>query len=130
MPPGKLLEHPQLRAGRRGCRKVGGGHPTWNGPSLLYPGREEKGQKLYDWQSRFSREAPASVEAIEGFYEHWEKAMIACGVHNPENPKFLMPMTRQLFGRSGLTQTEIDLLRGICSAIICPKRERAGRKKP
>lgn len=91
---------------------------------------EEKGQKLYDWQSRFSREAPASVEAIEGFYEHWEKAMIACGVHNPENPKFLMPMTRQLFGRSGLTQTEIDLLRGICSAIICPKRERAGRKKP
>ena len=56
--------------------------------------------------------------------------MIACGVHDPEHPKFLMPITRRLFGRSGLTQTEIDLLRGICAAIIRPKKDRAGSKKP
>ena len=85
---------------------------------------------LYDWQSRFAHEEPASVEAIEGFYQHWEKAMTACGVHDPEHPKNLMPITRRLFGRSGLTQTEIDLLRGICAAVIRPKRDRAGSKKP
>ena len=85
---------------------------------------------LYDWQSRFGHEAPATNEAVEGFFAHWEKAMIACGVHDPELPKFLMPITRRLFGRSGLTQTEIDLLRGICAAIIRPKKDRAGSKKP
>lgn len=95
----------------------------------LMAGEGHEGE-LYDWQSRFSHEAPASVEAIEGFYQHWERAMTACGVHDPANPKFLMPITRRLFGRSGLTQTEIDLLRGICSAIIRPKRDRAGSKKP
>ena len=84
---------------------------------------------LYDWQSRFEHEKPASVEAIEGFFRHWEAAMTACGIHDPANPKNLMPMTRRLFGRSGLTQTEIDLLRGICAAVIRPKRERIGGKK-
>lgn len=84
--------------------------------------------ELYDWQSRFEHEQPASVEAVEGFFRHWEEAMTACGVHDPANPKFLMPITRRLFGRSGLTQTEIDLLRGICAAIIRPKRERKGSK--
>ena len=52
--------------------------------------------------------------------------MTACGVHDPANPKFLMPITRRLFGRSGLTQTEIDLLRGICAAIIRPKARAQG----
>lgn len=84
--------------------------------------------ELYDWQSRFEHEQPASVEAVEGFFRHWEEAMTTCGVHDPANPKFLMPITRRLFGRSGLTQTEIDLLRGICAAIIRPKRERKGSK--
>lgn len=83
---------------------------------------------LYDWESRFDHEAPATVEAIEGFYRHWEQAMTACGVHNPKEPKNLMGITRRLFARSGLTQTEIDLLRGICAAIIRPKTARIGSK--
>lgn len=94
----------------------------------LLDAKEGKGV-LYDWQGRFDHEAPASNEAIEGFFKHWEAAMTACGVHDPEHPKFLMPITRRLFGRTGLTQTEIDLLRGICAAIIRPKRDRAGSKK-
>ncbi len=85
--------------------------------------------ELYDWEKRFEGEKPASVQAIEGFYGHWEKAMIACGALNPAEPKFLMPMTRRLFARSGLTEPEIALLRGICAAIICPKEERRGQKK-
>lgn len=85
---------------------------------------------LYDWQNRFEHDQPASVTAIEGFYGHWEKAMTACGVHDPENPKNLMRITRRMFARAGLTQQEIDLMRGVCSAIIEPKRERAGTKKP
>ena len=74
--------------------------------------------------------APATNEAVEGFYRHWEEAMTACGVHDPAKPKNLMSITRRLFSRANLTQTEIDLLRGICAAVIRPKRDRAGSKKP
>lgn len=92
--------------------------------------REGHEGALYGWQRRFEGEAPASVEALEGFYRHWEAAMTACGVHDPEHPKHLMALTRRLFTRAHPTPTEIDLLRGICAAIIRPKRERAGSKKP
>ena len=85
--------------------------------------------ELYDWQSRFEKDRAASVPAIEGFYRHWEEAMTACGALDPAEPKNLMGMTRRLFSRSGLTQREVDLLRGICAAIIRSKKERIGTKK-
>ena len=84
--------------------------------------------ELYDWERRFHGEPPAPVPAIEGFLGHWEQAMQACGALDPKEPKFLMPMIRRIVARSGLTQSEVDLLRGICAAIIRPKRERIGMK--
>lgn len=89
----------------------------------------DRTHELYEWQDRFEHEPAASVRAIEGFYEHWQQAMIACGALNPDEPKNLMGISRRLFARSGLTQSEIDMLRGICAAIIRPKRERIGSKK-
>lgn len=86
-------------------------------------------ESLYDWQERFAREPAACVKAVEGFYGHWERAMIACGALNPAEPKNLMDMTRRLFARAGLTQSEVDLMRGICAAIIQSKADRAGSKK-
>ena len=41
-----------------------------------------------------------------------------------------MEISRRLFGRAGLTQPEVDMLRGICAAIVLPRRLRAGTKKP
>lgn len=90
---------------------------------------EGRGSELYDWQGRFAGDEPASSEAIEGFYGHWERAMAACGYHNPKKPRRLMDMTRRIFSRSGLSKNELALLRGICAAIIEPKCERIGRKK-
>ncbi len=85
--------------------------------------------EFYAWQSRFEDEKPADLAQVEGFIEHFEKAAIACGALNPEKPKNFTPMVRRLFARSGLTQREIDLLRGVCAAVIRPKAERAGTKK-
>lgn len=85
---------------------------------------------LYCWQERFEKDPAASAAAIEGLMRHWEQAMIACGAHKPEEPKNLMQMSRSIFSRALLTQSEVDLLRGICAAIICPRHLRAGRKKP
>ena len=90
----------------------------------------DKDEELYSWQSRFDEGAAAPVAAIEGFFGHWEKAMIACGALNPEEPKNLMAMSRRLFARSGLRQNEVDMLRGICAAIILSKKERVGSKRP
>ena len=39
-----------------------------------------------------------------------------------------MEVSRRLFGRAGLTKNELDLLRGVCAAVICPKRDRIGTK--
>lgn len=85
--------------------------------------------ELYAWQDRFGHEPLAGISAMEGFFAHWEKAMISCGALDPAEPKNLMEISRRLFCRAGLTQNDVDLLRGICAAIIQPKSERKGRKK-
>ena len=85
--------------------------------------------KLYGWQDRFAHDPTAPVSAVEGFFSHWEEAMIACGALDPKEPKNLMHISRRLFTRANLTQSDVDMLRGICAAIICPKNERIGRKK-
>lgn len=83
---------------------------------------------LYDWQNRFEAEQPAPSEAVEGFFRHWEEAMVACGAHDPKKPRHFMEASRRLFGRTGLTKNELDLLRGVCAAVIRPKSERIGQK--
>lgn len=85
--------------------------------------------EMYTWQERFDRDPAAGVKAIEGFFGHWEKAMVACGALNPKEPKNMMEISRRLFSRAGLTQVEVDMLRGICAAIILPRAMRAGSKK-
>lgn len=84
---------------------------------------------LYSWQERFEKDPAASAAAVEGLMRHWQEAMTSCGAYNPEEPKNLMAMSRSIFSRALLTQSEVDLLRGICAAIVCPRSERAGRKK-
>lgn len=85
--------------------------------------------EMYAWQERFDKAPAAGVKAIEGFFEHWQKAMIACGALNPQESKNMMEISRRLFARAGLTQVEVDMLRGICAAIILPRAMRAGSKK-
>lgn len=81
-------------------------------------------------QTRFgATEAPASVDALEGLYAHLEQALVAIGHLDPDEPKRLMARLRRLFNRARLTQTELDVLRGISAAIIESRQDRAGRKK-
>ncbi len=60
---------------------------------------------------------PATIEQINGMFEHLEKALIASGFLDPENPKKLMPRLRRLFFRCHLESEEINILRGIASQI-------------
>jgi tRNA/rRNA methyltransferase len=80
--------------------------------------------------SRFASEFPASVEALEGMYAHLEQALIALGYLDPEEPRKLLPRLRRLLARAQPTASEVDILRGICAAIITRKSERIGSKSP
>ena len=83
-----------------------------------------------DGQRRFGpEEAPAPIEALEGFYAHLEQALIVVGALDPDEPKRLMQRLRRLFNRARPTQTEIDVLRGVTAAIIESRADRAGRKR-
>lgn len=61
---------------------------------------------------------PASGEKVQAFLTHWEAALVAVGFLNPRHPKKLMPRMRHLFGRSALTQDEVDMMRGVCTAML------------
>ncbi|MFZ6686517.1 RNA methyltransferase [Undibacterium sp. SXout11W] len=60
----------------------------------------------------------ASNEDVEGMYMHLEKALIAIGFLDPDNPKKLMPRLKRLFSRGGLEAEEVNILRGISKKII------------
>lgn len=76
----------------------------------------------------FDAEAAADVARLEGLYAHLERALVAAGFLDPQEPKKLMPRLRRLFARARPTAQEVDILRGICAALEEPKRERIGSK--
>lgn len=59
----------------------------------------------------------ATFEEVEGFHRHLEQAMTTSGFYDPANPKRLLSRVRRLFGRIRLEREEINILRGILSAM-------------
>lgn len=64
--------------------------------------------------------APASHDEVEGFHRHLEAVMTETGFFNPAQPGRLLPKLRRLFGRIRLEKDEINILRGILSALRQP----------
>lgn len=61
---------------------------------------------------------PATSEAIQALLAHWEQALVAVKFLDPAHPKKLVPRMQHLFQRSDLTSDEVDMLRGLCTAMI------------
>lgn len=71
----------------------------------------------------------ATGAQLEGLYEHLEQTLIEVRYLDPENPRLLMNRLRRLFGRTHLTQSEMNILRGILAAFQGRKfRPRAQEK--
>ena len=68
-------------------------------------------------------ELPVSQEEMQGFYRHLEQTLIAIEFLDPEQPKKLMRRLRRLFSRAQPVQSEINILRGILSAIDKQRRK-------
>jgi tRNA/rRNA methyltransferase len=71
---------------------------------------------------------PASTESVLALIVHWQEALEAVEFLNPAYPKKLMPRMRHLFSRNNLTQDEVDMMRGVCTAMI--QTARFGPRKP
>ena len=59
----------------------------------------------------------APNEQLRGFYNHLQATLIQLGFLNPIHPKKLMQRLQRLFNRAQMDHTEINILRGILTAI-------------
>jgi TrmH family RNA methyltransferase len=65
-----------------------------------------------------AREAPlARAEDLDYFFGHLERALVQCGFLNPANPRHLMQRLRRLYNRAELDENELNILRGILTAL-------------
>lgn len=62
--------------------------------------------------------AAATAGEIEGLLAHVEQALRALDVLDPSAPRKLLPRLRRLASRAALTREEVQILRGVCSAIL------------
>ena len=61
--------------------------------------------------------SPANFNEIEALYAHLEELMIDSDFLDPQKPKLLMQRIRRLFARVRLEKEEVQILRGILSAL-------------
>lgn len=60
---------------------------------------------------------PAAMEDIEQFYHHLEQVLIEIDFLNPDRPRQLMRRLRRLYNRARPDQNELNILRGILTAV-------------
>lgn len=70
---------------------------------------------------------PATVEELEHFYAHLEQVLTESRFLDPDNPRQLMRRLRRLFARSRPDKNEINILRGVLSALD-PKTYNGGSR--
>ncbi|HAB64356.1 MAG TPA: tRNA (cytosine(32)/uridine(32)-2'-O)-methyltransferase TrmJ, partial [Pseudomonas sp.] len=56
---------------------------------------------------------PVTADELELYYGHLEQALVEIGFLDPQKPRHLMPRLRRLYGRSGISKLEMNILRGI-----------------
>ena len=64
----------------------------------------------------------ANNEDLERFYSHLEETLIHIGYLNPAAPKKLFERLRRLYARARLEKEEVNLLRGILTLSVTPKK--------
>ncbi len=59
----------------------------------------------------------ANSAELEGYFEHLQRVLVDTGFLNPEQPGQIMQRLRRLYLRGETSQNEINILRGILSAV-------------
>lgn len=69
---------------------------------------------------------PASLDALEGYYQHFEDVLLEIGYLYPHTAASRMEKFRRLFNRAELSSAEVTMLRGILSQIEWALKSRGG----
>lgn len=68
-------------------------------------------------QSQEAESPPATADEMEHLFAHVERLALGSGFLNPDNPRYLMRRIRRLFARAEPDRNEVNILRGILSAL-------------
>ena len=63
------------------------------------------------------REPPATADDMERFYQHLYETLVATAFLDPDNPRKVMRRLRRLFNRARPDRIELNILRGILTAV-------------
>ncbi|MCK4674307.1 MAG: RNA methyltransferase [Gammaproteobacteria bacterium] len=66
----------------------------------------------------------AHSNQMDGMYDHLHEALYSLGFFGEKNPDVVMRRLKGLFNRANVTQRELSIVRGICSAIQGKKLKR------
>ncbi|MEB3174013.1 MAG: RNA methyltransferase [Cyanobacteriota bacterium] len=72
----------------------------------------------------------APLEQIEGYFQHLEKTLLNIGVLYPHTAPARMAKLRRLYQRSGLSPSELALLRGILGQVDWLWQQFSSRRRP
>ena len=67
-----------------------------------------------------AQDVPASSAELEGLFDHMQQVMQSSGFLDPAQPNQIMQRMRRLFLRCEVTRNEINILRGLLSAVEKP----------
>ncbi|MEW5837409.1 MAG: RNA methyltransferase [Pseudomonadota bacterium] len=60
---------------------------------------------------------PATHDALENLLRHWQDTLIGLEFLDAQNPRHMMQKLRYLLQRAQITQNEVDILRGMLTAV-------------
>ena len=79
---------------------------------------EIRAAQVVDKPAKYEPDAPlATSDELEHFYAHLEQVLSDSGFLDPENPRHLMRRLRRLFIRARPDKNEVNILRGILTAV-------------
>jgi TrmH family RNA methyltransferase len=64
-----------------------------------------------------AQDMPATSGEVEGYFEHLRRVLEGSGFLDPQQPGLIMQRLRRLYLRSELTRNEVNILRGMLSAV-------------
>ena len=70
---------------------------------------------------------PAAQDLVDGLMTHLSESLLTIGFLDPQSPQRILRQLRRLFGRAGITGSEVKILRGICRQMEWAAGARPGR---
>lgn len=70
---------------------------------------------------------PASQVEVEALMAHLDQSLSVIGFLDPQSPQRILRKLRRLFGRAGITDNEVQIVRGICRQMEWAAGAKPGR---